>query len=377
MSISSNRARGAARMSGAAGVLLALALASPAAAAGGGHIDDATTRPQPFDFERQASYLLDVRSAGIEVETALPAALYPDIGYSEVHLAHDLGQPQGTCEADGAAYWAGQYVEEAVLGFGAAPPDAGSVQGGYHNPVFSRDVKPDLSAGDNASGRKPGIVNPAPPGQEITPLRADGTPLWINSRCDNDLKGAGVGNVSDLGKTVDLVGSATEAEVNRATGDYVSTARAYVTGIQGAGNLDTVSSFMQVKQKPGLEPTITYRLSFIDANSGASNTGFNQNGFTLSGSDVPAGSLITQFNSQAKTLADAASAIGPLGFQVLAPQVGTVPSTEAGTTGLPYFTAPAIAAEAGLRLRDGTIGQDEKPRLGSITFTGVYTRNSD
>jgi len=80
--------------------------------------------------------------------------------------------------------------------------------------------------------------------------------------------------------------------------------------------------------------------------------------------------LITQFNSQAKTLADAASAIGPLGFQVLAPQVGTVPSTEAGTTGLPYFTAPAIAAEAGLRLRDGTVGQDEKPRLGSITFTG-------
>jgi hypothetical protein len=336
----------------------------------------ATGAAPSFDFVREASYILDMRSAGVEAQTALPAALYPDVGYSEVHLVHDIGDQDGNCEADGAVYWGGQYVEEAVLGFGAAPPDAGSVQGGYHNPVFARDVKPDLSAGDNLSTRHPGIVNPAPPGQQITPLPADGTPLWIKGLCDSSTKGSGVGNVADLGNTLDFVGSNTEAEVNRTTGEYIGTARAYVAGIQGAGNLDTVSSFMQVTQQPGMEPKISYRLSFFNSASGPSETGFNQNGFTVSGANVPADQLVTQFNSQAKTLADAASAIGPFGFQILAPQQGTVPSTEAGTTGLPFFTAPAIAAEGGLHLRDGTLGQDEQPRLGSITFTGVYTRNS-
>jgi hypothetical protein len=325
-----------------------------------------------FNFQDGASYILDMRSGGMEYETALPAALYHDVGYSEVNLAHDIGQPQGTCESDGAMYWAGQYVEEAVLGKGAAPPDAGDVGGGYHNPTIARDVNPNISAGSSLSNRHPGIVNFFPPGQEVAPIPADGTPVNVQAKCGTDVKGAGDGNVSDVNKTLDVVGSTTQAELNRETGEYTSTGRAYVTGIKGAGVFNTVSSFMQVTQKPGSEPVVSYRMSFFDSDTGGSSTQFGQNGFTLSGSNVPADQLVSQFNSQAKTLSDAASTLGPFGFQVLAPQVGTEPSTEAGTTGLHYITAPAIAGSIGSHLRDGTLGQQEQARFGSVTFTGVY-----
>lgn len=333
-------------------------------------------RSSDFDFVKEASYILDVRSAAIEAETALPAALFPGVGFSEVFLSHDLGQPQGRCQADGAMYWAGQYLEEAVLGFGAAPPDAGSVKGGYRNPVFARDVNPDFSAGDEASKRRPGVVNPAPPGQVVAPLPSDGTPLLIQSRCDSDVRGSGTGNVVDVGGVLGVVGSTTQAEVDKVTGRYTASARAYVTGITNAGSLDTVTSFMQVTQRPGAEPVVTYRLSFIDSKHSGSHNGLSQDGFTLAGTNVPVGQLVEQFNGQAKTLSAAAAAIGPFGFQVLAPQEGIVPSTEAGTTGLRYVTAPVIAAQGGLSLREGTLGESVKPRLGTVTFTGAYERGS-
>jgi hypothetical protein len=343
------------------------ALSTPAAAAGSG------AAAGGFDFVNKASYILDMRSAGLEFEDRIPAVIYQDVGYSEVNLSHDIGQPQGHCETDGATYWLGQYVEEGVLGKGAAPPDAGNVSGGYKNWVHARDVKPNDSAGKSLSNRSPGIVNYLPPGQEIAPLPTDGTPVYVNAHCDNDVKGEGVGNVADLVKNTDVVGSTTSSNLDRSTGVYTSTARAYVTGIKNAGDLNTISSFMQVTQKPdGSQPVVTYRLSFFRAAPNGSPTGWGGKGFTFSGNNVPADQLTNQFNSQAATMSSAGSALGPLGFKVLAPSKGVEGSTEAGTTGLNYITAPAIQGEAGLNARSGTIGQDQYARFGSITFTGVY-----
>jgi hypothetical protein len=376
----SNSSMSALRSSASAGAAVALALlsgtfATPASAAV--HRPPATgvDHSRSLDFQDGASYILDVRSAGMEYQTALPAALYHDVGYSEANLAHDIGQPQGTCETDGAMYWFGQYVEEAVLGKGAAPPDAGDVSGGYRNPTFARDVRPNISAGDNLSDRHPAVVNFFPPGQEIVPIPADGTPVKVNAKCDSDVKGSGTGNVADLGGVLDAVGSTSTAELNKQTGEYISTGRAYMSGIQGAEPLDAVSSFMQVDQKPGAQATVSYRISFFNSKAGEADTGFSQKGFTLSGSNVPADQLVSQFNSQSRTLSAAATALGPLGFQVLAPEEGTQPSTEAGTTGLHYISAPAISGSIGSHLRDGTVGQQEQARYGSVTFTGVYGQN--
>jgi hypothetical protein len=316
-----------------------------------------------------------MRSAGLEFEDHIPAVIYQDVGYSEVNLAHDIGETQGKCESDGATYWLGQYTEEAVLGKGAAPPDAGNVSGGYENPVHARDVKPNISAGSSLSNRSPGVKNYLPPGQKIAPIPADGSPVYVKAHCDNDVKGSGVGNVSDMAKNADVVGSTTNAAVDRATGVYTSTARAYVTGIKNAGDLNTVSSFMQVTQKPdGSQPLVTYRLSFFHAAPNGSQTAVGGKGFTFSGNNVPANQLTDQFNSQAATLAAAGKALGPLGFQVMAPKSGTQGSTEAGTTGLHYITAPAIQGEAGLNARSGTIGQDQYARFGSVTVTGIYNQ---
>jgi hypothetical protein len=323
-----------------------------------------------YDYVNKASYILDVRSAGVEAETWLPATLYQDVGYSGVFLAHDIGEPQGRCDSNGAAYFLGQYVEEAVLGKGAAPPDAGDVSGGYHNPVHARDTKPNNSAGENTTNSHPGVVNPVPPGQVVAPVPSDGTPLTIQAKCDNDVKGTGTGTVGDVQGVASLVGSTSSAQVDKTTGEYISSGNAYATGIAGAGALDAVSSFMQVNQKPGKEPTVTYRMSIF--NSKDANSGLGNDGFTFSGTNVPVDQLVTQFNSQAKTFSDAAAAIGPFGFQILAPQVGVQESNDSGTTGLKYIIAPAIAGGGGSHLRDGTIGSHEQFRFGSVSFTGTY-----
>ena len=357
----------------AAMVLLAGVLAVPAAAAGSAGSNPGAPHAKTFDFDTDASYLLDMRNAGVEENTQIPASIYEDFGYSAIQLTHDIGQPQGKCDARGGGYWFGQYVEEAVLSKGAAPPDAGDVSGGYSNPVYSRTVKPDVSASkdQNLTDRHPFIQNPFPPGKEITKLPNDGTPLYITSSCDSDLKGSGTGNVVDVAKVADVIGSTTESGVDRATGEYTSTARSFVSGIKGAGPLTSFSSFMTVTQKPGFEPVISYRMSLFDNDSGGSVTGWNQNGITLSGSNVPANQLTDQFNSQAQTAAAALAAMGPFGVHLMAPETGTAGPSETGTSGK-YVTAPSVQLDYGAHARDGGIGQHQITRLGAITFTGVY-----
>jgi hypothetical protein len=316
-----------------------------------------------FTWLNNASYILTMRAAAVEHYADIPRYLPGGFGYSQVDLAHDVGGLQGKCESRGAGYYLGEEVEEGVLGAGAAPPDAGDVSGGYKNPTLSRTVTPNLDP-SGAPLSEPGVRNYLPPGQVLLPIPHNGAgPNW-QATCTKDTQGQAQGFTFD-GGGYKVAGSVTSAEVDKSTGVYTGTSRSIIQGLEGAGELDTISSLMQVTNQPNKQPTTTYRISFF--NSKAGGTTLAQNGFTVSGTDVPAAQLVEQFNSQSKTVSAALEAIGPLGLELLAPRVGT--STDGNRT---EIVAPVIQGTAGSHLRDGTAGQEAGLRFGSTAFTGIY-----
>jgi hypothetical protein len=304
-----------------------------------------------------------MRSAAVEEYALIPRYLPGGVGYSQLDLVHDVGATEGKCEARGAGYYLGEELEEGVLGAGAAPPDAGDVSGGYKNPTLSRAAAPNLDPSGNALST-PGVRNYFPPGNEIVPIphKGDG-PRWT-ADCASDTKGTASGYQFD-GSGFKVAGSTSSGEVDKSDGSYTGTARSLIQGIEGAGNLDAISSSMQVTNKPGREPKITYRISFFDSETADSSLG--RNGFVVSGTDIPASEFVAQFNAQAKSVSGALEAIGPLGFQLLAPSVGE--STDGGRF---EIVAPVIQGVAGSHLRDGTAGQEAGLRFGSTAFTGIY-----
>jgi hypothetical protein len=177
----------------------AAAAAFVLSAAGLAPAAQAAERGPRFDFQN-SSYILTIRSGGIEYYDDIPRDLQQDQGFSYVDLLHDIGQPKGRCETFGAAYWLGQEVEEGVLGKGAAPPDAGDVSGGYKNPFVARDVEPNLSAGSNESSRSPGINNPLPPGQTAVPIPPDGPGYQFTAKCDADAHGRAEGDTFNVNR---------------------------------------------------------------------------------------------------------------------------------------------------------------------------------
>lgn len=320
----------------------------------------AAKQSSKYDWEN-SSYIFDIRSAGIEYYDKIPRDLQQDQGYSFVELTHDLGQDQGRCEAWGAAYWLGQEVEEGVLGFGAAPPDAGNVSGGYRNPTTSRQVRPNLSAGQSESDRHPAVVNYFPPGNDIYAMNPDGPGYKWKATCDSDVKGQGQGDDLNVGG-FQSIGSTSEASVDKVTGTYVGTSRAYFFGLEGATGFDSGSSFMQITNAPNKDATITYRMSYF--NSGDNN---GKNGITFGGTDVPVQDFADQFNSQAATGAKAMAPVGPAGLATLQPEVGV--STDGDRFSI---TISAGHGHIGFAARDGGLGQDQGARIGSVTFSGVY-----
>jgi hypothetical protein len=311
---------------------------------------------QAFNF-LNSSYILTMRSGAVEPFAKIPRDLPFDVGYSYVDLAHDIGQKQGRCEAWGAGYWLGTEVEEGVLGLGAAPPDAGNIEYGYKNPTTARKVAPNLSP--------PGVPNQSDR-TPVLPAKGGLGPNW-QAACDSDAKGSGTGDELNAAGAK-FAGSTTNAEVNKSTGEYTGTSRAYVQDLEINGHLASITSLMQVRQLPDKKPVITYRISFLDQGTDdKNNVGLSQKGFTVAGTDIPADDLVKQFNEQVKKGAGALATIGPLGLSLLAPTVGQ--STDGGRFAI---TAPVIAGNAGAKLRDGTIGQEQGVRFGSVTFEGVY-----
>lgn len=334
------------------------AAAAAALALSGVQAGPAGAAPEKFDF-RDSSYILTLRAGAVEPYAIIPRDLPTDIGFSYVDLVHDIGMKQGRCEAWGAGYWLGTEVEEGVLGLGAAPPDAGDVSKGYKNPTTSRQVRPDLSPPDapSQSDRTPAI-----------PASGNAGPNWV-ATCDHDAKGSGTGETADFAGAT-FVGSTSAAEVNKVTGVYNGIARAYIQDLEIAGRFVTITSLMQVKQTPDTKPVITYRLSFLDGGVDGNNYGLDQNGFTVAGTNVPADQLVEQFNQQAAQGAGAIAALGPYGLSLLAPHVGK--STDGDRFSI---TAPVIQGKAGLKVREGTIGQEQGLRFGAVTFQGAYGNN--
>jgi len=354
--------RSTARAAAIAGSLVLVgAMAAPAHAADAGSGNKAA-----FDWS-QSSYILTVRSGGLETFAHIPRDLPQDAGYSFVELVHDTGQSQGQCESWGAGYWLGQEVEEGVLGAGAAPPDAGDVSGGYRNPTTSRQVRPNLSAGDSQSDRHPALHNYFPPGNDVYAFPPEGPGYKWTAKCDNDLKGQGQGDVLNVGG-IQAVGSTAQAAVDKATGVYTATSRSYVVGIEGAAGFDSASSFMQITNRPDKDATVTYRMSYF--NSGDLNKP-GKNGITFGGTDIPVEQFADQFNSNAKTFGSAIAAVGPAGAATLQPEVGV------STDGNRYsITISAGHGNLGLAARAGGLGENQGMRLGAITFQGVYGQNS-
>jgi hypothetical protein len=354
MTNSHTSSRRSAGLVGTTCALLMVSTAVPAAAA-----------PTAFEFV-DSSYILTLRSGGIEPTVFIPRELATDVGHSYVDLIHDIGQEKGRCEVIGAGYWLGGELEEGVLGNGAAPPDAGDVSGGYRNPTIARDVQPNLSPGENQSAKDPGVKNYFPPGNELVDIPSNGNgPKW-QAKCDSDAKGSATGDVVNVGG-FQVVGSTAQAEVDKATGVYTGTSRAYVFGLEGASGFDSASSFMQVVNKPNAKPTITYRMSYFNFGD-LEKTG--KNGITFGGSEIPVEDFAKAFNDGAKTLAEAYKPVGTAGAGTLVPEVGT--SIDNGR-----FTISISAGHVrlGVSAREGTAGGNQIGRVGSVTFTGVYGDN--
>ncbi len=325
----------------------------------------AASAQKAFEF-KDASYILTLRAGGVEAYEQIPRDLPTDYGHSYVDLIHDIGQDNGRCEAIGAGYWLGQEVEEGVLGPGAAPPDAGDVSGGYKNPTIARDVKPNLSPGEeNESARNPGVKNYLPPGQEVADIPANGNGVRWGAECKNDAEGSAVGDNSNVGP-FQSVGSTSQAVVDKESGVYTGTSRAYMLGVSGeVAGFDSAATFMQVTNKPNEKPTITYRMMYF--NSGQDP---KKDGVSFGGENVPVDQFADQFNDQAKGVGGAAKPVGPVGAGTLTPEVGV--STDGGRYSI---TISAGHGNFGFAARDGNIGGNQGMRVASITFQGVYGNN--
>jgi hypothetical protein len=328
----------------AALVLTAGALATPA---------DAATSKKKFDINR-VGYNQAMRAGAIETFTEIPRNLPENVGYSRVVLIKDIEETPPRCEADGAGYWLSEEVEEAVIKGGAAPIAEGQSQSDaspYDNPTINRTVRPaDASDGGETafSDRTPKL-----------PSNGNG-PLWT-SECSPDFyKGSGTGDLVNA-SGLRIGGSTVSGGVDRATGIYTATGRAYVTGLDGA--FDTVTSLMQVTHAPAQEPKITYRLAFFNSDAGQS--AFASDGVEFFGSAVPASEFVEQFNTQSAAFSEQAAAFGPAGLQILSPSV--YPDQD---TGRMTITAPAAAGNLGLASRAGTAGQNSGARFASITWVG-------
>ncbi len=340
--------------------LRAAAAAGTLVMVGGVLAGTAQATDNKFTFQ-DSSYILTLRSAGIEYYDYIPRLLTQQQGHSYVDLIHDIGQETGRCESLGAGYWLGQEVEEGVLGPGAAPPDAGDISGGYRNPTLSRSVEPNLSPGKNESNRDPGIRNYFPPGNEVVDIPASGMGAKWLAKCDNDVKGAAQGDQNHL-NGFQVIGSVAQGEISKTTGVYTGSSRAYVLGLEGASGFDSFSSFMQVVNKPNEKPTITFRMSYFNMGENPDKTGV-----TFGGQSIPVDTFAKQFNEGAKAFSAAAKPVGPIGAQTLEPQVGV--STDGGRYSI---SISAATGHLGFATREGTLGEDQGARFGSITFEGVY-----
>jgi hypothetical protein len=305
-----------------------------------------------FDYT-QSDFILRLRASAVQVEPDIPHPLVPGVGYSAVNLEKNLGAPVGKCEIFGAGFYLTDVVQEGVLE-NSGPPDAGNKGGGVFNPTESKDTYPNLTPGQgNLNSRKPGLRSPSD-GSRIMDLPHEGNgPRWT-AKCDSDSAGKGVGNWVDAAG-VEGFGSATIAGIDRKTGLYTGTSRAYVAGLGPAGQ-DVIHSWAQVKHMPKQKPVISYRIG-VNGTPAAS------------GTNIPYGELTKSFNEAMKQNHGATAAIGPTG-NLLALMGPTESESENG--GRYIINFPFFEVQQGLEARKGGIGHNQRVRLVTIDYEGLY-----
>jgi hypothetical protein len=298
-----------------------------------------------------SGYILRLRASAIQAQADIPHPLMVGINTAAVNLEKEIGGPYGKCEIRAAGEYPGEIVQEGVLE-NSGPPDAGNKGGGLINPTESKDFQPNLSPGENLSAREPKLRNTSD-GTPIADVPHDGNgPRW-QAKCNKDAGGTAVADFEAAG--VESSGGSVVSNIDKKTGEYIGTGRAFVLGLQTAsGTVDSLTSVMQIKALPGREPTVSYRIAA---------TG----GTLASGMDVPASDLTKQFNESMKANAEALKAIGPLGLTLLGP---TTSFSENGHR--PIINAPFFQATAGLEARKGTAGENDHLRLLNVDFEGQY-----
>lgn len=314
----------------------------------------------------------------------IPNEMVAHAAGSAVELSRQAGQA-ARCRAYGAGYWMGSGVESTVGDTGpglearvpasatvpAAPSMSLIPMGLYHNPTVTYRSNPDpgpsrtWGGGTIPSTRSPGVLVTTVPDRTIAvPLPAgpsDGVaPTW-DAACPTPTRGSAVARTVQV-PGIGAVVSTALARVDRRTGGYTATARTAATDVRTpTSTLDLVSSLLTVRMLPGEQPVVSYRISVAAKRIGDATSAFSDSDVVVAGTDVPAESLVDQFNTAAAAAAPAIQALlGPAGLQLVAPVVD-----DAGRRGHVRILAPVLTGHLGLTSREGTIGTDQGVRLGA------------
>lgn len=271
----------------------------------------------PTDPPSAAPFALRITGAAIEpeVQVDLEASPVPAVvGYSTVLLQREHGASVGSCEARGQGVGVSNQIEEGSGGpHNAAPRDPGP-RSGIFNPTEARDTAPPRPTPRpydyEYEGHRTPQIRDARDGHSVLDVPARGQGVRWEAACADDAGGRATAADVDLAGAHGA-GSATAARVDRTTGEYVATARAYLAGLLTPGGVvDLVTSVVLVRRSPGREPRMSYRIA-LDRDTLAS------------GVDVPAGRLLEQFARSTHVHAPALGALAQVGLTLMEPRVDT------------------------------------------------------
>lgn len=327
-------------------------LAGPAPALGA---DGAAMPSRPYQFV--------LRAGAVENFVNFYRELVQSVGYTDITLAHDAGAPLGRATSVGAGYWA--VTDDEPCLFGCDPP---CPTGELPNPTVARTMFP-----PRCEPIHPGLNPLGVPAEVDKSLPA---PAWPQSEAEarTDVSGSAAGRNTEItlppGIRLGAVGSTAFAAVTRETGEYSGTARCFLSElVTPTGGISSITSLMRVTASPKTgQPRVTYLLSVAGTSGGTSRTEVDEHGFTIAGVNIPAGDLIGQFNTQLSAYAKSLSALGDLGVELLAPEVGQ------SYDGLRYrIAAPVLTVGVDPSAARSTPARAGGVRLGAAVFEGSYT----
>ncbi len=311
------------------------------------------TAAERYDF-RGSEFVLRLSAAAVQAQTDVPQAIPTSLGYSAVGLAKDLDVPYAQCRVVGAGVHLPEYSPPGLIE-NNGPPDAGGGRRAALYPIEARDTAPNLSPGEWHSRRPQlpdqndvrGMLDDAGLGEERLPWAA---------HCETDAAGTARGNDGD---TTGAAGSTTTGALDKMTGTYVGTSRAFVASVTTpSGTVTALSSTVRVTHRAGKTPVLDYRIA--------------ANGGTLAaGSGVPVQDLTRQFNEQARENAAAVAAVGTLGLTLVGP---TESESDDHAHRIVHF--PFVEVSAGLKAREGGIGQGQRVRLLTVAYEGAHHKGT-